>query len=71
MIAGQKAPLVGRVSMDTITVDVSQCRDIKVGDRAVLWGCGLPIDEVAEKSGTISYELMCGVTERVTKLYKD
>lgn len=70
-IAGQKAPLVGRVSMDAITVDVSQCRDISIGDKAVLWGCGLPIDEVAEKCGTVSYELMCGVTDRVTKMYKD
>jgi alanine racemase len=70
LIAGQRAPLVGRVSMDSINVDVSQCRDIKVGDEVVLWGEGLPIDEIAEKSETIAYELMCGITERVTRTYE-
>jgi len=41
-----------------------------VGDEVVLWGEGLPIDEIAEKSETISYELMCGITERVTRIVK-
>ncbi|MBQ0724339.1 MAG: alanine racemase [Cycloclasticus sp.] len=70
LINGQKGYLVGRVSMDSINVDVSECRGIKVGDTVELWGNGVTIDEVANKSGTISYELMCGVTERVKKLIK-
>ena len=70
LINAQKAYLVGRVSMDSINVDVSTCRGIKVGDEVELWGNGLAIDEVADKSGTISYELMCGVTERVKKITK-
>ncbi|MEW4982840.1 MAG: alanine racemase [Cycloclasticus sp.] len=71
IVAGQKAPLVGRVSMDSINVDVSQCVNIKVGDEVVLWGDGLPVEEVAEKSDTISYELMCGITDRVTRIIRE
>jgi alanine racemase len=71
IVAGQKAHLVGRVSMDTINVDVSHCRDIRIGDEVILWGKGLPIDEIAEKSSTITYELMCGVTERVRRIVRE
>lgn len=71
VVAGQKAPLVGRVSMDTITVDVSQCRDVTVGNQVILWGRGLPIDDVADSSETISYELMCGITNRVLRVYNE
>lgn len=65
LVNGQRVPLVGRVSMDMIAVDVSTLSDIKVGDPAVLWGKGLPIDEIASAAGTISYELLCGITRRV------
>lgn len=71
LVAGQKAPLVGRVSMDSINIDVSQCKKIRVGDEVILWGDGLPIEEVAEKSETISYDLMCGITNRVTRVIKE
>jgi alanine racemase len=71
LVAGQRAPLIGRVSMDSITVDLSDCVEIKVGDEVVLWGNGLPIEEVATKCGTISYELMCGITDRVKKIVVD
>jgi alanine racemase len=70
LVAGQKAPLVGRVSMDSINIDVSQCDNIQVGDEVVLWGAGLPIEDVANKSATISYELMCGITDRVARVIK-
>ncbi len=65
LIAGQRVPLVGRVSMDMITVDVTDLPDVAVGSTAVLWGEGLPVDEIASAAGTISYELLCGVTRRV------
>lgn len=58
-------PLVGRVSMDMITVDLRSQPDARVGDPVVLWGEGLPAEEVAEHAGTIAYELFCGVTSRV------
>lgn len=70
LIGGQRVPLVGRVSMDSINVDASQCKNIKVGDTVTLWGEGLPIDEVAQMSETISYELMCGITGRVSRVVK-
>ena len=48
LLNGQRVPLVGRVSMDMITLDLRTCPDAQVGDTAVLWGAGLPVEEVAE-----------------------
>lgn len=58
-------PLIGRVSMDMITVDLRSQPGARIGDPVVLWGEGLPAEEVAEHAGTIAYELFCGVTSRV------
>lgn len=66
LVAGRRAPLVGRVSMDMITVDVTDLPEVSVGSMAVLWGEELPVDEIASAAGTISYELLCGVTRRVS-----
>lgn len=67
-VNGQLATLVGRVSMDMLTVDVSGLPSVNVGDQVILWGQGGPgIDEVAQASGTISYELMTAVTARVRR----
>ena len=65
----RRVPLIGRVSMDSIFVDLSTFPDAKIGDRAILWGQGLPIEEVAVCSNTIPYELFCKVTERVNFNY--
>jgi len=62
-------PLVGRVSMDMITVDLRQCPQARVGDTVTLWGQGLPIERVAEQAGTIGYELVTKVTPRVPFRY--
>ena len=59
------ARLVGRVSMDMITIDLSDCPDARLGDRVVVWGAGLPIEQVAERADTIPYELVCRITRRV------
>jgi alanine racemase len=67
LINGQKAPLVGRVSMDMITVDLTEVSCAKIGDQVTLWGEGLPIEEVAKCADTIPYTLLCGVTQRVVK----
>lgn len=56
---GKEAPLVGRVSMDMIVVDVSQHDNTQVGDFAELWGENLSVDSVAHYAETISYELLC------------
>ena len=64
-----RASLVGRVSMDMTAVDVTDLPSVALGDRAVLWGEGLPADEVAARAGTIAYELFCGVAPRVPRRY--
>lgn len=69
LVGGRRVPLVGRVSMDMITVDLSACPEAAVGDTAVLWGVGLPADEVARGAGTIAYELFCRLTSRVAFEY--
>jgi alanine racemase len=65
LVEGVRTRLVGRVSMDMLTVDLSDVPGARVGSRVVLWGEGLPIDEVAEAAGTIGYELMCALAQRV------
>ena len=68
LVNGQRTQLIGRVSMDLISIDLSQM-NAKVGDKVTLWGEGLPIEEIAASAGTISYELLCGVTNRVQKIF--
>lgn len=65
LVRSMRVPMVGRVSMDKITVDLRTLPDAQVGDEVVLWGQGLPIEEVAAAAGTIGYELLCGVHGRV------
>jgi alanine racemase len=65
LVCGQRAALVGRVSMDMIVVDLRSISEAKVGARVTLWGPGLPADEIALASGTIAYELFCQLTPRV------
>lgn len=65
LIHGQRAPMVGRVSMDMISVDLRGLPQAQVGDTVTLWGPGLPAEEVAGWAGTLAYELFCGLTNRV------
>lgn len=65
LVNGRRASLVGHVSMDMITIDLSNHHDARVGDTVTLWGQGLPIEEVALWANSIPYELICGVTARV------
>lgn len=69
LLHGQRVPLVGRVSMDMITVDLRGVPGTQIGDRVTLWGDGLPADEVAAAAGTIAYELFCQLTPRVVFEY--
>jgi len=64
-VGGARAPLVGRVSMDMITVDLTETPQADVGAQVELWGEHVPIDEVAERAGTVGYELMCALARRV------
>ena len=65
LIRGHRAPLAGRVSMDMITIDLTDCPVAGIGDTVTLWGEGLPVEDIAERAGTIAYDLLCGVTARV------
>ncbi len=68
LVNGRRVPLVGRVAMDMMMVDLRTQPQARVGDPVVLWGEGLPVDEVAAKAGTVSYELLCHVTARVPRV---
>lgn len=67
-IRGTRVPLIGRVSMDMLAVDLSDVPGAAVGDTVELWGENIPVDEVAVCAGTISYELLTGVTQRVPRI---
>jgi alanine racemase len=67
-VNGRRTELAGRVSMDMITVDLTDLPDTGVGDEVELWGDTVAVDEVAAASGTISYELFCQITERVERV---
>ena len=69
VVAGHVAPLAGRVSMDMITVDVTDIDTVEPGAPVVLWGDTPTVDEVAAQAGTIGYELMTRLTRRVPKYY--
>ena len=70
LVDGCRAPIVGRVSMDMITVDLRGAPRAREGDTVVLWGDGLPVEEVAAAAQTISYELFCRLTRRVRFRYE-
>ena len=63
----QRAALAGRVSMDMLSVDLRKVPRAEVGDAVELWGENVSATEVAKRAGTISYELLTGVTSRVPR----
>ncbi len=69
LVGDRRLPLIGRVSMDMITIDLRGRPETRPGDGVVLWGAGLPVDEIAARAGTIAYELLCQVTPRVPRIY--
>jgi alanine racemase len=66
LVNDRRVALIGRVSMDMINLDLTDVPVASVGDRVVLWGGLLPIEEIAARAGTIPYELMCGLSQRVS-----
>lgn len=68
LLHGQTVPLIGRVSMDMLTVDLRKVTHAKVGDPVIFWGSALAADIIADHMGTISYELFCSVTQRVSRI---
>lgn len=74
LIHGHRASIVGNICMDQCMVDISNIPDVKRGDEAVLFGnqgeeC-ITVDELAEKIGTINYEVVCMIARRVPRVYK-
>lgn len=69
LVRGQRAPVVGRVSMDLVTIDVTAIGDAAVGDEVVLLGDGITAEELAARSQTISYEVFCRISARVPRVY--
>lgn len=69
-VGDRTVPLVGRVSMDMLTVDLTDFPDACLGMPVQLWGDKLPVEIVAQHAGTIPYELTCTITARVPRVYK-
>ena len=71
LINGFRANIIGRVCMDQFCVDVTDIPNVKRGDEVLLWGKDLPVETLADMVDTINYELVCGVSSRVTRIKKE
>ena len=65
LVKGKPCALIGKPSMDMITLDLRGCPEARAGDTVLLWGKGLPIEETAAHADTVPYELLCGVHKRL------
>ncbi len=65
LVNGIRCHIVGRVSMDMLMIDLRNYSQAKIGDQVMLWGDGLPIEDVARHTDNIPYDLVCGVQQRV------
>lgn len=71
LIHGNRVPILGRVCMDLCMVDVTDIPEIQVGDEVTVFGPELPLEEKADVVGTIQYEMLCGISRRVPRVYID
>ncbi len=71
LVKGKLCPLVGRVSMDMITIDVTDLNEVSIGDDVLLWGKGLSVNRVAKYCNSIGWELLARITARVPRHYVD
>lgn len=73
LVKGKRVPVVGSICMDQCMIDITGIEDVKVGDEVVLFGEQLggfiSIDELAEKLGTINYEIVCMISRRIPRVY--
>jgi alanine racemase len=70
LVRGKRAPVVGRISMDLVTINVTNIPDARFGDEVILLGDQIPAEELANRTGTISYEVFCRIGKRVPRVYK-
>jgi alanine racemase len=75
LAGGKRVPVIGRVTMDMIVIDVTDIPNAAVGDEVVLMGCQggerITVDEIAGWAGTIPYEIFCGISARMPRIYKE
>ena len=73
IVRGKFAPILGAVSMDLTTIDVTHCPEVHPGESVTILGSegGIAIDaqEIARQAGTISYSVLCGISSRVKRVY--
>lgn len=69
LINGLLAPIVGTVCMDMFMIDVTEIPDVKEGDDVIIFGNGLSVEKVATDAGTIAYEILTGISQRVKRVY--
>ena len=70
MICGKKAPVIGRVCMDLVVVDVSDIPEVKIGMPATILGDGITAEDLGSMCGSFNYEVICNFAKRVTAVYK-
>ena len=70
MICGKKAPVIGRVCMDLVVVDISDIPGVRIGMPATILGDGISAEDLGEMCGSFNYEVVCNFAKRVTAIYK-
>jgi alanine racemase len=73
LVKDQRRPVVGRVCMDWVLVDITGIEGVSLGDEVILMGIGVSekvtVDEIAELTGTIPYEILCKISKRIPRIY--
>lgn len=69
LIRGRQAPIVGKICMDQFCIDVTEIGGVTPGDAVTIFGPGLPVDQIAKLAQTINYEIVCGISKRVPRIY--
>jgi Alr-MurF fusion protein len=69
MVRNRLVPVIGQVCMDMTMIDVTEIPDLEVGEEVVIFGKGLSVNELAKWAGTIPYDIMTGISQRVKRVY--
>jgi alanine racemase len=69
MVQNKLVPVIGNVCMDMTMLDISGIKKVKEGDEVIVFGEALPLEKLAEWAGTIPYEIMTGISQRVKRVY--
>ena len=70
LLKGKKVPQIGNICMDICMIDVTDVPDVKIGDEVTIFGPNAPLEDLAESAGTITYEILTGISKRVPRFYK-